>query len=167
MPFYLARGSVARGQTLFITGTIYFSSSSFSKIPKAWFCVCCCSHPHRHRGMSTPLAWERGTRLHTFYQEEKWLLGRLPNWPLCQWLALLWQVKFTFAPPSVSTKRQGSKYSSEQVLLWDSGLGVEDVCRVWAPGGGVGNTRTEAIEKSWDSVWRSPQLAALPSDSKH
>lgn len=44
----------------------------------------------------------------------------------CQILAsvpvfsLLWQVKFTFAPPSVSTKRQGSKYSYEQVLLLDS-----------------------------------------------
>lgn len=69
-------------------------------------------------------------------------------WPLCQWLTLLWQVKFTFAPPSVSTKRQGSKYSSEQVLLWDSGLGVEDVCGVCAAGGGVGNTSTEAIEKA-------------------
>ena len=32
---------------------------------------------------------------------------------------LLWQVKFTLAPPSVSTKRQSSKYSYEQVLLLD------------------------------------------------
>lgn len=109
------------------------------------------------KGISLPFSGSKARcKAEHVYQEEKWLLSRLSNSGLCPSAPFVMAGEVHLCPTQCFHKK-----ARFQVFIWTSvtlglgGLGVEDVCIVWALGGGVGNSKYRGHRKSWDSVWRS------------